>query len=70
MSDLSNFRAALEGVASSDYERARRLGIPRKTIELWRKSPPDWMRRLVQHRELAEALAADARACETQQEVA
>lgn len=63
MGKLVSFLQALERSGSSDYERARVLNIPRKTVELWRKGQlPPALRRVARNPQLAEALLEDARA--------
>lgn len=61
--NFSTFLKAVDQLGATNKARAAALGVSETTYyEIKRGNFPEYLRRLVKHPELAEALAADARA--------
>lgn len=58
---LIHFWAAVDRLAVTEAEKAKALGLSERAFRDWKRSVPRPLRRIVEHPELAAALAKDAR---------
>lgn len=59
-----NFLEAVDRMDETANQRAKRLGMTPRALQKWRKGQlPGWLKLLVDHPELLEAIAKDAQDC-------